>query len=466
MGKKTEGSAWNDAKAAKLARVPGEHIDPDLPGFGMRVSPRLKAVFTVKVSIGSGKSRKHFEETLGVVLTSKQPGNTTTGLTLAEAKKIAGAWLEEKRLPAVERETRAQRVAMCIENVLEEFLENRRIKSGLPLSSATKQYYRDVHSRYLQDCKNWSLVELQYSPREWLKIVQAANKKSTAWANGVMALISGIYDYLETLNSVDINPIRKVRKLRLVPKPPKRATHVQTLDLGKFVRQTATLRNKHSRDAVRFLLLTGLRNTAVLGMRWDAIDLERAVMQVGPDDIGWKRWTGSYPLNESAMEILRRRFAERESTTYVFPARHGGNPHMVDVRSAIAQASKGCVTLATAHILRRTFSTMTNIIFPRDIVMTGALLTHKWALPDTPEVDITLRYTVTAERMRAASNRVADTILQIGGEREMTADTLQLLHTAAIDTSSFTVKPVEGEEDEDDKVPTNISTSTHEEMAA
>ena len=36
---------WITATVASLCFQPGEHINPEIPGFGLRVSPKLKAVY-------------------------------------------------------------------------------------------------------------------------------------------------------------------------------------------------------------------------------------------------------------------------------------------------------------------------------------------------------------------------------------------------------------------------------------
>lgn len=464
MGKHKDGAPWKDTKAFALARSPGEHTDPGLAGFGMRVSPKLKAVWTVKTSIGSGKERKFSEVTLGLVANPGDEPDGVNALSLKQAREKASSWIEEKRLPATERERRAQRGALCLENLLDEFLENRRTKSGHKLASSTKQFYRNVFARYLQDCKNWSLVELQYSPRQWLEVLQKAEKRSVSWANGSMALISAVYDYLELLGTVDANPIRRVRKTRIIRKPKVRDTHIATLDLPRFVQQLHNLRNKHSCDALKINLLAGWRSTAVLGLLRERVDLQARSLSVKLDDPGWKRWVGEYPINRYVLEILNARDATGKDSLYVFPARHGDKKHMQNVRGSAAIASKGCPLVATPHILRRTFATIANIVFPGDITLHGALLAHKWATPERPEAATTVGYIVSKERLEAASTRVASVILQIGGIEDMTEETLRLLNAAAIDTTNLQL--VEIEDDDDDEPASNADTKTDEKLVA
>lgn len=449
MGKKTEGSHWIDKRAWALAKQPGEHTDPALPGFGMRVSPKLKAVWTVKCSVGSGKDRQYHEATMGLVVSPKELPDGVNTLNLEQAKAKAKAWLDEKRMPAHERELRKQRGAKTLANMLEQYLDERVTKASNKLSEATKQYYRDVYARYLQECKDWPLVDLQYGHRQWEDVIRTACVRSAAWGNGAMALVSGIYDELYADSIVEVNPIRRVRKnVRKHIKIKQRDSHVHTLDLPKFVKQLFELRNQNSADALKLFLLTGMRNTAVLGMRRSQLDFAQRRVKVTTEDLGWKRWEGEHPLNRYAMEILRKRNLAVGDSEYFFPARHGAQKHMVDVRSSAAIASKDCETVATAHVLRRTFGTMANVIFPGDVALHAGLLTHRWALPDDAKTAITLKYTVTKERVEAASNRIASVILQIGGIEPITAETLQMLHAAAIDTSNLKLIEMEDEEGE------------------
>ncbi len=58
------------------------------------------------------------------------------------------------------------------------------------------------------------------------------------------------------------------------------------------------------RPAVRFAMLTGLRRANVLGLRWDAVNLEAATAKVAPEDAkGGKQIV--VPLNEAAMALLK-----------------------------------------------------------------------------------------------------------------------------------------------------------------
>jgi len=58
------------------------------------------------------------------------------------------------------------------------------------------------------------------------------------------------------------------------------------------------------RPAVRFAMLTGLRRANVLGLRWDAVNLEAATAKVAPEDAkGGKQIV--VPLNEAAVALLK-----------------------------------------------------------------------------------------------------------------------------------------------------------------
>lgn len=71
----------------------------------------------------------------------------------------------------------------------------------------------------------------------------------------------------------------------------------------------------HLRDMAEFSLATGLRKENVLGMEWRQVDLNRCVAWVYADQTKGGRVI-SIPLNDQAVEVLKRRVALKEP--YVF----------------------------------------------------------------------------------------------------------------------------------------------------
>lgn len=84
--------------------------------------------------------------------------------------------------------------------------------------------------------------------------------------------------------------------------------------------------------AARLAVSTGLRQSNVVGMRWDQVDLLRKVARI--DGVLMKNGESlSIPLNEEAMEVLRLQKSNND-TPWVFPGRYPGM-HLVKCSHAI-----------------------------------------------------------------------------------------------------------------------------------
>ena len=117
-------------------------------------------------------------------------------------------------------------------------------------------------------------------------------------------------------------------------------------------------------DIVRLLVLTGARRDEIGGLRWEEVDLERAVITLPPArvKIGRERKT---PLSAPALAILEVRM--REGAEFVFGFRAWACPFSLwsrskvelDQRIAAARKAAGKSPMPhwTLHDLRRTVST-------------------------------------------------------------------------------------------------------------
>lgn len=445
---------WKDMSHVwPLLKKPGEHIDPGRANFGIRVSPRGKCVWWAAWSNGTGKQRKSKSTTLGLVQPEYGVADGSRILDLAQALDTAREWTTEQSDPEYAERRRKEREAararpLTMGEAYDTYKRQRRTKRGMPLAEATTDGYDKTWNVHFAEAKDWPVVST--GPDKWSKFIEDIGKKSPSAAMAAMAIASGIYDHQELLELEGLtrNPIRKVRKMRLVQKPAARTTHAEVVNLPALVRGIMDLRNKASRDVLLVCLLGGFRRTAACRLRRSIIDMDRRIIQVPIQEPGWKSWTGMYPINRHVFEILQARDQHpMPESDWFFPARHGVQEHIGDVRGSLENACKNLPKTLAPQDLRRTFGTICDLIYPGDVVIAGKLLAHKWALPDNPEVSITLRYQVhTIEELRYASEMVAGAILQIAGIEPMSAETAAALKRKNVSPESLALVEIEGDE--------------------
>lgn len=447
---------WTTMKQVwPLFKSAGEHIDPGFANFGVRVSPKGKSVWWARYSEGTGTERKQAEKTLGLV---QYEGATADGvriLDLYQAHEAAREWIAEQKDPVFAAQKKAEREAakakpLTLEHGFEEYLQMRRTKRGDPLAETTKDSYRKTFDKHLAAAKDWPL--LSTDARQWAKLLTGVAEKSVSRAQETMSIVSGIYTHYETLELPGLtrNPIRNVRRLRLFKAPPKRTRHAPPVSLPTLLANIWNLRNGASRDLLLVYALGGLRKIAGMRLRKSIIDFNVGVIHVPKGERGWKGWHGTYPLNSQVLGILRERAAAVElGHDWLFPARHGEGEHREDVRGSIENASKGLPFVLAPHDLRRTFVTVCDILYPSDVALAGALLTHRWAIPENPETNLTFGYQQRPlEELRHASDTVANAILEMAGILPMTDATREALARRGINADKLEL--VEADEDDDE----------------
>lgn len=117
----------------------------------------------------------------------------------------------------------------------------------------------------------------------------------------------------------------------------------------------------HMKPMARFAVETGLRQSNVLGLRWDHVDIERAVAWVDAEDMKADEPL-SVPLNEGALDALRT--VKGQHAEFVFTYR--GKP-IKEIKTAFIAAcvrcglgstgSRGTYSGFTWHGLRHTWAT-------------------------------------------------------------------------------------------------------------
>lgn len=430
-----------------LLKTPGQHIDPGFANFGVRVSPKLKSVWVIRRSSGTGAARKEVTETLGLVQFPDSIPDGSNILDLVQAQAAAREWLAEQKDPVYAAKKRAERLKaglkpLTLGDAFAEYKVERKTKRATSLSEQTIVSYDKTFKKHLAASANLPL--LTTGVKEWKEIFKAINLVSPSKALEAMCIVSGVYTYFESVDHPGMvaNPIRKVRLQRIVVAPKKREGHAEPVDLPKLVANIWVLRNKQSRDVLLCYLLGGFRKMSALRFRRSILTIKGGVIDVNvpPGERGWKSWTGTLPLNSQVAGILNERIAEMDRNgdtgDWLFPARHGTSKHSMGADSSLKIACEGLGLKKglETHDLRRTFGTVCEMLYPGDVALLAALLTHKWAMPDDVKTKVTLGYQPRPmETLRHASETIANAILEIAGVLDMTDATKAALERKGID---------------------------------
>lgn len=431
---------------AALFKRPGLHYDRDTKGLALRVSPLGHAAWTYRVRDSQGRQTR---ESLDAVLDDDADGMTVFNLKQARARFAADK--AQAKLTDTQREA-LRRKNLTLNEVFEEFLKNRRTKNGTPLQPATKATHTRAYENIRAKAGNWNLRETKAG--KWADLL---SEFSPTRAIQIKNMVSGVYDYLITRDELEVNPISKVTKSRVIKKTGARTLAVKVMDLPAFWKRLENIRQP-GRHVTTTALLTGFRSSAVRMLRWSQVDLELGAYYVLEGQPGWKGFHGVVPLSDAVLDILRERFADAlRDGEWIFPARFEGTqfPHLSSMRGTVETCSAGFEHRLAPHDLRRTFSSFANIALGSDMKKVAALMTHRWGVNaekmTVTREQITLRYIQNEFAvLRHAANRVSKFIIELAGAAPLSPETRALMANEGLDASHLVLPELPDDED-----PTN-----------
>jgi integrase len=154
-----------------------------------------------------------------------------------------------------------------------------------------------------------------------------------------------------------------------------------------------------SLTALRLLIATGARRSEILSLRWRAVDLDRAVLELERDKTSDNR--RNILLTQAAVQALKQ--VPKTSSQFVFfsDSEYG---HLRDIqRSWLAAITRAGVRRLRLHDLRHSFASIA-IQRGASLFVTGKLLGHRQATTAS-------RYAHIEEgTARSALERIADAI--------------------------------------------------------
>jgi integrase len=391
--------------------------DTNLRGFGLRVWPSGRKTFVLKYQLG-GRAGTTKRYTIG------DYGTFTPDEARREAVRLRGMVAKgespTEQRAAKKAAVRAGRMAPTIADLAQDFLADRRAKK--------KARTVDEYDRLLKKDVLPALGKVRVAAvtRAQIANLHLSMSDRPYLGNRTLAILSamcrfaelhgqrlpgsnpcgGIAPYPErsreryltdeelkrlgtALTTAERAGLPPAPKTNQKPKDPKKAKH-RPKSAG-----TPKPANPYAVAALRFLILTGWRESEALGLRWEQVDFARSLATL-PDT---KTGRSNRHLGDAALTLLSE-LPRLEDSPFVFP---GGKPgtHLVEIKR-VWEAVRHAAGLSGVrlHDLRHSFASV-GASGGLSLPMIGALLGHR-------EVSTTQRYAHLADDPRkAAADRVA-----------------------------------------------------------
>jgi integrase len=151
--------------------------------------------------------------------------------------------------------------------------------------------------------------------------------KGSYAANKMREVLRLMYSIAVQNKWVDENPVDAVPRAET----QERERFLSADELVRWFKAVANLKREATRDFFLMALFTGARRDNVASMRWDEIDMDRAVWTIPASKFKTKKPV-QIVLVPQAMEILERRHQDGDSV-WVFPGQ-GRRGHFVEPKSA------------------------------------------------------------------------------------------------------------------------------------
>lgn len=192
--------------------------------------------------------------------------------------------------------------------------------------------------------------------QEKMKIVSLKTGKrlSATYINMEMRALHTAWNFGLNLKVVPENIFSKVKE---IPTTKKLAHYLTIEEMRRFVN---VAKDSYAEDAylmVLFLLQTGIRNQALINLKWTCLDLEKEIFYLQSDE-HWQpkdrqeQGIGLHP-------VLAKLFREKPKTSeYVFPGRNGKRRYQNSVQHLFKKLYKRAgINAGGCHILRHSFAT-------------------------------------------------------------------------------------------------------------
>lgn len=364
------------------------HWDGELRGFGVRVTARGIKTFVLQRRV-NGKDRR---------ITIGRLGPLTAVEARREATKLLGA-IATGRDPVAERK-HAELEAVTLGEAFTEYLSARS-----ELRPKTVKDYNRVMGVSFGDWRKRPLLDIT-GDLVGKRHAVLGERYGKAWANLSMRVLRALFNFAAANYEVGgkalvlDNPVKRLSRTRAWFRVDRRETLIKPHELRPWLDAVLALDNGLARDYLQLVLLTGLRRSEALGLKWEDVDLLGRTLTV-KDTKNHRDHT--LPLSDYLAALLG---AIPQYGAYVFEGPRG---RFDNLRFALEEVARRSGVPFCVHDLRRTFATIADSLdIPGYAVK--ALLNHKSGS------DVTAGYVVASvERLRGPMQKIADYVLRCAG---------------------------------------------------
>ncbi|MCA1854247.1 MAG: tyrosine-type recombinase/integrase, partial [Beggiatoa sp.] len=234
------------------------------------------------------------------------------------------------------------------------------------------------------------------------------------WANLSMRVLRALFNFAAANYEVGgkalvlDNPVKRLSRTRAWFRIDRRETLIKPHQLRPWMDAVLGLDNGLARDYLQLILLTGLRRSEALGLKWEDVDLLGRTLTV-KDTKNHRDHT--LPLPDYLAGLLG---AMPQYGAYVFEGPRG---RLNNLSYALEDVTRRSGVPFCIHDLRRTFATIADSLdIPGYAVK--ALLNHKGGS------DVTAGYVLAStERLREPMQKITDYVLRCAGV-EVSAEVL------------------------------------------
>ncbi|MGZ4978801.1 MAG: tyrosine-type recombinase/integrase [Methylobacter sp.] len=259
-----------------------------------------------------------------------------------------------------------QKAEPSLLELFEDFILHKRNKKGEHLSTKTLSEYQKSFVGYLEP---WAKSKLsKITPAEMSALHRKLGKDRPTTANRTMALVSSMFNFgiMERSYAVT-NPADKIRKYP----ENERDRFLYPDELPRFFDALANEENPDMRDYFLLALLTGVRKSNILAMRWDEINLTRAEWRI----ITKGNSAQTVTLSPEVITVLTER-QQTVNSEWVFPGT-GKTGHLVEPKKAWKRLlDRAGLSDLRIHDLRRTLGSW-QAKTGASLLVIGKSLNHK-----------------------------------------------------------------------------------------